>query len=442
MNDWFAEGRCERVWRAFNEAPLKNQNYWFCDAPAPPIENVDDYVTQLQSNALSVCKECTSTFDDAVVRVVCAIADERMAEARVRARNYECDACDFPAYVRTHFPTPPHILYVKHRVAYDSREANLTRVICAKMGGAPFLRATVHKRKLALHAAGHALTTLPTKLLQRFLASPHGAARFRADLLAYLHAMQCAARQLFGDDSLPPPPHDEEPVRDEWHALDHTVKTEVRTSRIPNAGRGLFARCAFNAGDVVAEYNYAHVVDADEVRKLQEDNKHWHLVIGPSATTYYDGRRTSPLNPNRASFANSALHTNFTNNARLVCVPGKNGTAARVYLRATRAIVEDEEILIAYGAGYWRRKRKSDNDDGSDSDSDVVQYMHYDFEPRNVLYDGRHFHLIDYEHVARAPERVDFGAEIDALAARIISGEAALNSTTDSGASITIIKIK
>jgi hypothetical protein len=121
----------------------------------------------------------------------------------------------------------------------------------------------------------------------------------------------------------------------------------VMSSRIPGAGEGLFAAGRdFGKGDVICEYLGTQMTSAS-------------FRASPSAYAVQlyrgvlDARRTCDGFARYANAANKARQANaqLISERKLI---GRRGSGGRIFLQATKTIHDGEEILVKYGAGYWR----------------------------------------------------------------------------------------
>jgi hypothetical protein len=140
---------------------------------------------------------------------------------------------------------------------------------------------------------------------------------------------------------------------------------EVKDSKIPLAGRGLFARQRIAKGDLVAEYG-GRLVYRAEAEQLRASGQDTHLRAVTLGVQALDGRVQEPVftdeyyaqNHLVGSYANQGPHSSANNT---VYVPeGGSGrihpyggvALDRVFLKATRDIEEGSEILVNYGSTY------------------------------------------------------------------------------------------
>ena len=131
------------------------------------------------------------------------------------------------------------------------------------------------------------------------------------------------------------------PAKRSWPGL------EVRASRIPNAGDGLFTTREFAAGEVLGEY-YGRVLSLLQVMKLQ--NRDYVMGGFGSINVHVDARfaLNSPARYVNDNFDTSALNARFD----------KLKAQRRARLVATRPIKAGEEVYASYGEAYWRAREQ------------------------------------------------------------------------------------
>ena len=136
-------------------------------------------------------------------------------------------------------------------------------------------------------------------------------------------------------------------VKREWPDLG----VEVRTSRIPNSGDGLFAARDFAAGAPLGEYR-GRVLSLLQATRLQDRD---YLMGGFGINAHVDARF--------ALDAPGRYVNDHFDKARLNARFNKDKGKRRALLVATRPIRRGEEIYASYGEGYWR-SRGIDPDSG------------------------------------------------------------------------------
>jgi len=118
------------------------------------------------------------------------------------------------------------------------------------------------------------------------------------------------------------------------------------SSTIPGAGVGLFALKSFKKNAFVADYT-----GRTSSRPPADDEYSVYM----SRTKTMTARTTQDAIGSRANdcrSSNKAAGDCTGNNAKLSI----NNRTATVTLRATRPIKRGDEVLVPYGAAYWRKK--------------------------------------------------------------------------------------
>lgn len=116
---------------------------------------------------------------------------------------------------------------------------------------------------------------------------------------------------------------------------------EVRQSRIPNSGDGLFASRDFAAGDALGEYR-GRVLTLLQAHRLEDRD---YLMGGFGINAHVDARFAvdAPARYVNDHFDKSRLNAEFH----------KDKARKRALLVATRPIKRGEEIYASYGESYW-----------------------------------------------------------------------------------------
>lgn len=125
------------------------------------------------------------------------------------------------------------------------------------------------------------------------------------------------------------------------------MKVKVAESRIPGAGKGLFAEEDIKKGQAI--------MDVTGPRRLAAEVD----------TVYADNDYLLELNDGTGDCIEVMDGSRYANDAKgAVNVPGLKNNAEfcsrddhSMYLEATRNIKAGEEILVDYGPGYWREFR-------------------------------------------------------------------------------------
>lgn len=128
-------------------------------------------------------------------------------------------------------------------------------------------------------------------------------------------------------------------------AAPYSKTLKVKTSTLPNAGKGLFAKVDFSKGSIVAQYEgrlckWKDVEDDVDNGYIYHINDNAVIDAAQSFTTF--GR-----------YANDAAGLQkldgLKNNAKYV-EDGK-----KVFITATKKITAGSEIFVSYGRHYWKQ---------------------------------------------------------------------------------------
>lgn len=143
----------------------------------------------------------------------------------------------------------------------------------------------------------------------------------------------------------------------------------VGRSKIPKAGRGLFASRSFNKGDLLCTYG-GSLVDGAEAIYLDpcymvnfENGKGWKLAgDNQEGDLGLFANGTHPSLPSVTENARFSLSYD-----RKWILPGETGRGeaprGRFCLFAVKEIQEGEEIIVDYGSGYWATLKRWDGED-------------------------------------------------------------------------------
>jgi SET domain-containing protein len=128
--------------------------------------------------------------------------------------------------------------------------------------------------------------------------------------------------------------------------IDHLY---ISASSIPHTGKGLFTSRPIDKGTTIIEYTGTITT--------------WDAVKNESSNMYiYFVDEQHVINANKfpkslARYANDAQGITkikgIDNNSEFVNMDG------RIFIRATKNIAADAEILVDYGAGYWETLHKN-----------------------------------------------------------------------------------
>eukprot|EP00967_Tisochrysis_lutea_P130527 scaffold225907_cov32-Tisochrysis_lutea.AAC.1 len=119
---------------------------------------------------------------------------------------------------------------------------------------------------------------------------------------------------------------------------------EVRPSRIPNSGDGLFATRHFAQGELLGEY-HGRVLSLYQATQLENRD---YLMGGFGINSHVDARfaLTSPARYVNDHFDPAMRNAHFV----------KDKARKRAQLVASRPILQGEEIYASYGESYWRAR--------------------------------------------------------------------------------------
>lgn len=132
------------------------------------------------------------------------------------------------------------------------------------------------------------------------------------------------------------------------------MSLEIKKSRIPGAGKGLFATTLFKRGERVIEYT-GEIITWAECKKRNE------TLDGVGAYYFYVSSRKCVDAQNcldsMARYANDAAGIaripGIRNNSRFEVIKGKP------YIIASRNIKPGDEIFVGYGKEYWDAMREN-----------------------------------------------------------------------------------
>jgi hypothetical protein len=119
---------------------------------------------------------------------------------------------------------------------------------------------------------------------------------------------------------------------------------EIKPSELPieGVGLGLFTTVERRRGDDITLYKGDLHTEPFQGPYALQVRKNPLLIIDASATTSCQGR-----------YVNSAKGTNKTNNTQFVW----SARTGHAWIRATKKILPGTELLIAYGAGFWKKPK-------------------------------------------------------------------------------------
>jgi hypothetical protein len=134
----------------------------------------------------------------------------------------------------------------------------------------------------------------------------------------------------------------------------------VAPSKLPNAGRGLFADKAFCKNDVITEYG-GEVIDAKEGKRRRAKGQSSHIRSLVPMHACIDGRLVSASSKGEggASFINDPLRAKLYN-CKFVVKQADQGVVRtglsvleRCFVVALCDIRKGDELYVSYGNDYW-----------------------------------------------------------------------------------------
>jgi uncharacterized protein len=120
----------------------------------------------------------------------------------------------------------------------------------------------------------------------------------------------------------------------------------VKTSQLPNAGKGLFTTTPIKKGSKVIEYK-GEIIDWKEYEKRVKEDKDGYLFF-INKKTCIDAWSTPQHKARYANDAHGLSRTKGLNNNSVYEIEDN-----KCYIVATRDINAGEEIFVAYTKEYW-----------------------------------------------------------------------------------------
>jgi len=125
---------------------------------------------------------------------------------------------------------------------------------------------------------------------------------------------------------------------------------DVRISRIPDSGRGVYATRMFDRHEIITLY-CGHVFGEAQRKWLQREGLGTHSKPLTQKLTYLDGVKLALKGMHVGQLVN---HSDVCANSKFVTVDLLPFTGERVIaLKATRVILTGEEIYVQYGTKFW-----------------------------------------------------------------------------------------
>jgi SET domain-containing protein len=119
---------------------------------------------------------------------------------------------------------------------------------------------------------------------------------------------------------------------------------EVKTSLLPQAGQGLFAKRSFKKGQRITEYKgrlrkWKDVAHEDGINTyLMRVNRCWAIDAKPAVLTFGRYANDAAGTPGKSKKDNNAIYVT---------------EGVRCFLEADRDIFSGDEILVDYGKEFW-----------------------------------------------------------------------------------------
>ena len=141
-------------------------------------------------------------------------------------------------------------------------------------------------------------------------------------------------------------------VRFRISACDWKSWLQIKPSKIPGAGHGLFARKNISANAVLGDYQGRHVTSLRDVYALKDDQYVFVIALPDRRPLWIDGN----------------VHSNylrFVNGAKTRAEAKRINVEAYQYggvlkFRTTRRITAGEELILDYGEEYWETYSNAD----------------------------------------------------------------------------------
>ena len=137
-----------------------------------------------------------------------------------------------------------------------------------------------------------------------------------------------------------------------WRHLLALVGLRIAKSSIPQAGKGVFAARDFNTGDVVTHYTGDTTSDVNApgssaryIADMGLDEEGNDFIVDAARTNVATGR-----------LINDPRGSGHRANCQFEYIPGEDDIIRVV---ATRPIRKGDELLLSYGAGYWKDVKRS-----------------------------------------------------------------------------------
>ena len=127
---------------------------------------------------------------------------------------------------------------------------------------------------------------------------------------------------------------------------------ELRKSRIPSGGRGVYASRDFHANELVTLY-FGHVFGETERKHMQEMSLGTHCKPLQYKLSYLDGIKEGFLGMPAGQLLNEGGNKLFQNCDWITLEIYPSSGEKVVGIRATRHVYEGEELYVSYGSKFW-----------------------------------------------------------------------------------------
>ena len=135
---------------------------------------------------------------------------------------------------------------------------------------------------------------------------------------------------------------------------------DVRITRIPNSGRGVFANRNFTQGEIITLY-FGHAFGEAHRKLLQREGRGTHAKPIDFKHRYLDGVKRVFMGMHAGQLLNQG--TPGACNCDWATLELRSNNAERILaIRAIRDILAGEELYISYGKKYWDEIQMCPND--------------------------------------------------------------------------------
>jgi hypothetical protein len=135
---------------------------------------------------------------------------------------------------------------------------------------------------------------------------------------------------------------------------------EVRESRIPNSGRGLYAMRDFPEGEIITLY-FGHLFGESERKLLQESGRGSHAKPLQFKHMYLDGVKTTFAGMHAGQLVNQGDRASCNCEWKVLELYPSSGERV-LAIKATRYVHAGEELYISYGKKFWDEQGEQPSD--------------------------------------------------------------------------------